>query len=60
MCKVLLNTSTEQSWCHGLIECFGNVLKLLGVDNILDVLKRKPILVGGGTDGATINVSHQN
>ena len=44
----------------GLMKCLGNVLKLLGVDNILDkasVLQWKPILVSGG---ATVTVSHQN
>ena len=44
----------------GLIECLGRALRLLGITNILDkasVLNGRPILIGGGTDGASVNVS---
>ena len=49
----------------GLIECLGSALKKLGIDDILDQAKvlgveGKPILVGGGTDGASVNISEQN
>ena len=51
----------------GLIECLGSALGALGVSNILlkdEVLRAavedKPILVGGGTDGASVNISGQN
>ena len=49
----------------GLIRCLGDALLVLGIDNILDrssVLKvdSKPLLVGGATDGASINVAEQN
>ena len=49
----------------GLIECLGGVLKKLGIDDLLDQAKvlgveGKPILVGGGTDGASVNISEQN
>lgn len=49
----------------GLVECLGKSLEKLGITNLLDkanVLEvgTKPILVGGGTDGASVNVSDQN
>ena len=49
----------------GLIERLGGALKKLGIDDILHQAKvlgveRKPILVGGGTDGASVNTSEQN
>ena len=47
----------------GLIDCLGSALRRLGITNILNnasVLGVKPILIGGGTDGAPINVSAQN
>ena len=49
----------------GLIRCLGDALLVLGTDNILDqssVLKveGKPLLVGGATDGASVNVAEQN
>ena len=49
-----------------LIECLGRALQELGITNVLDkesvlgVESSKPILVGGGTDGASVNVSGQN
>ena len=49
----------------GLIKCVGNALRTLGVDNILDGpsvlgVQGKPILIGGGTDGASVNVAEHN
>ena len=49
----------------GLIKCIGDALRLLGVDNILDRssglgVQDKPILIGGGTDGASVNVGEHN
>ena len=49
----------------GLIECLGIALKEFGIE---DILKRasilgvegKPVLIGGGTDGASVNVAEQN
>ena len=46
----------------GLMHC---PLRTLGIDNILDQasvlgVEGKPLLVGGGTDGASVNVSEQN
>ena len=47
----------------GLIACLQQSLQALGVDNLLSkesVLAGKPILIGGGTDGASVNVGEQN
>ena len=48
-----------------LIKCIGNALRTLGVDNILDRpsvlgVQGKPILIGGGTDGASVNIAEHN
>ena len=50
---------------NGLIKCVGNALQTLGVDNILDQssvlgVQCKPILIGGGTDGASVNIAEHN
>lgn len=49
----------------GVIKCIGNSLQVLGVDNILDRssvvgAQGKPILIGGGTDGASVNIAEKN
>ncbi len=49
----------------GLIACLGNALKDLGVEDVLSktsVLgaKQKPILIGGGTDGASVCIGEHN
>ena len=49
----------------GLIQCLGDALQILGIDNILDCdsvlgVQGQPVLVGGGTDGATVNIADQN
>ena len=49
----------------GLIKCVGNALQTLGVDNILDQLsvlgvKAKPISIGGGTVGASVNIAEHS
>ena len=48
---------------NGLIACLQQALQALGVDNLLSkasVLGSKPILIGGGTDGASVNIAEQN
>lgn len=52
---------------NGLLRCLGEALKPLGIDNILDkanvlgvATEGKPILIGGGTDGASVNIGEQN
>ena len=49
----------------GLIYCLGSVLQEVGISEVLNkrcVLETddKPILVGGGTDGASVNIGEQN
>ena len=49
----------------GLLSCLGEALKPLGIDNLLDKanilgVEGKPILIGGGTDGASVNVAQHN
>lgn len=45
-----------------LIACLQETLQALGVDVLTktSVLDSKPILIGGGTDGASVNISGQN
>jgi len=49
----------------GLIKCFGKGLKGIGIadipnsKNILGVVGH-PVLIDGGTDGATVNISDHN
>ena len=45
--------------------CLGDALKLLGVNNVLDMdkvigVEEKPVLVGGVTDGAAVNVGEHS
>lgn len=49
----------------GLVECLSRALKSMGIENLLErecVLSARelPVLVGCGTDGASVNVSDQN
>ena len=48
----------------GLVKCLGTALELLGIKDALskEVLgvESHPVLVGCGTDGASVNVSEQN
>ena len=55
----------QRADASGLLQCVGEALKLFGVDTVLNqdsVLgaEGKPVLVGVGTDGATVNVGGQN
>ena len=54
-----------KSDADGLIKCVGNALQTLGVENILDRssvlgVQGKPILIGGGTDSASVNIAEHN
>ena len=49
----------------GLLECLNRSLKSLGIENLLERenvlgVHELPVLVGCGTDGATVNVSDKN
>ena len=46
-----------------LIVCFQKPLQPLGVQDVLSkhsMLGTKPILIGGGTDGASVNIADKN
>ena len=63
-CSRYLSGVPAKSDADRLISCLANGLKILGVDsldrtNVLRV-ENKPILIGGGTDGASVNVAEQN
>ena len=45
----------------GLVQCLGKALQSMGIEDLVDRasvlgVKEHPILVGGGTDGAAVNV----
>ena len=49
----------------GLIKCLGSALQVVGDDDILDQssvfgVQGKPVLIGGGADGAAVNIAEQN
>ena len=56
----------EKADADGLVKCLGTALCELGIENILDQASvlgtddSRPILVGGGTDGASVNIAEQN
>ena len=57
--------SPEKADATGLLNCLSQSLVPLGITDILDqnnILSTggKPVLVGGGTDGASVNVSEHN
>ena len=63
--RFLCVATPEKADANGLIKCLSHSLHPLGIedvlnqDNVLSV-QGKPILVGGGTDGASVNISRQN
>ena len=51
----------EKADASGLLSCVNEALKFMGVDNVLDKdsvlgVEGRPVLVGGGTDGASVNI----
>lgn len=57
----------EPSKCNadGLVKCLGTALELMGIKDVSNEeevlgVEGHPILVGCGTDGATVNISEQN
>ena len=57
--------SPQHADASGLLDCVGDALSLFGVDSVLDQdsvlrVEGQPLLVGVGTDGATVNVAGQN
>ena len=53
----------ERANSEGFTKCLGNSLRKVGLENLKDtdkVLKMQPVLVGGGTDGASVNIAQHN
>ena len=59
--KYLGVTNPNKADANGLLQCLGEVLKsILQIQNVCEhskVLEVNPILVGGGTDGASVNIA---
>ena len=60
--KFLSLSSPEKADADGLIKCLSGALHSLGVTDVLDQANvigvgEKPVLVGGGTDGGSVNVA---
>ena len=62
--RYLAVVKPTHSNAEGLVECLGQALRRLGLEDIRDreeVLGRSgPVLVGGGTDGASVNIGIHN
>ena len=57
--------SPQKADASGLLQCLGEALQFLSVENVLDKdsvlsVEGKPVLVGVGTDGATVNIGEHN
>ena len=55
----------QKADASGLLQCIGEAMYLLGVDDVLNQdsvlgVGTKPVLIGIGTDGATVNEGAQN
>ena len=55
----------EKADASGLVKCLSRSLSSLGITDILDQgsllgAETMPVSVGGGTDGASVNVAQQN
>ena len=53
----------ERANSEGLTKCLGNSLRKVGLENLKDtdeVLKMQPVLEGGGTDGASVNIAESS
>jgi hypothetical protein len=64
-CRFFAVLSPEKTDADGLIKCLDVALKPLGIDDVKDQklileVKDKPILVGGMTDGAAVNIAQRN
>ena len=63
--KLLSLLSPEKADADGLLKCLSNALQPLGVTDVLDQVNvigvsGKPVLVGGGTDGASVNIAQHS
>ena len=61
--RYLSVVNPEKADADGLVKCVQVALKRLEIEDVLDrdcVLGTKPVLVGGGTDGASVNISQHS
>ena len=63
--RLLSLLSPEKADADGLLKYLSNALQPLGVTDVLDQanvigVSGKPVLVGGGTDGASVNVAQHS
>ena len=61
--RYLIVVTPNKADTDGLVDCLKGALKRLNIDDVLDkdsVLSSKPVLIGGGTDIASVNVGQHN
>ena len=61
--RYLTVVTPNKADADGLVDCLKGALKRLSIDDVLDkdsVLSSKPVFIGGGTDGASVNVGQHN
>ena len=63
-CARFLSVNTaNKADADDLLKCLGEALSILGIENLSDqsnILASMPILVGGGTDGASVNIAQHS
>ena len=64
ICRYFSIQSPGKADADGLIQCLGDALRAIGIHNLLErdsVVEgeQKPILIGGCTDGAAVNIAQQ-
>ena len=62
MGQVFLSCNPREGRCTWTGKILSQCLSPLGIEDILDQSSthRTEVMVGGGTDGASVNIAHQN
>jgi len=61
--RFLLVSNVNKADADGMLKCLGEALSILGIENLCDqssILASLPILVRGGTDGASVNIAQHS
>ena len=61
--RYLSVVNPEKANAEGLVKSLGECMKRVGIENVYargEVLKGQPIVVGGGSDGASVNIAQHN
>ena len=61
--RYLSVTTPDKADTEGLVKCVKDAMTRLRIDDVLDrevVLSSKPILIGGGSDGASVNIGQHH